>query len=188
VHQHHRCRRTTCHHELSPIARSVPGSAIDIRSYTHNNARAADGSRGRAFRQRTGGGGPVAMPKRQMHLVAYSKTGPTARHVGGWRHPESVLDDFLKPSRYAQYARTLEDARFDGWLRSRPRLRRPLGRGDLHRPAQPRRTAGVLRRHQGSHGALRPAAGGLRHPGGQHPSSSARPNRSRANGRSICGA
>jgi FMN-dependent oxidoreductase (nitrilotriacetate monooxygenase family) len=54
------------------------------------------------------------MTKRQMHLVAYSKTGPTARHVGGWRHPEAVLDDFLKPSRYAQYARTLEDARFDG--------------------------------------------------------------------------
>ena len=54
------------------------------------------------------------MTKRQMHLVAYSKTGPTARHVGGWRHPEAVLDDFLKPSRYAQYARTLEEARFDG--------------------------------------------------------------------------
>ena len=54
------------------------------------------------------------MTKRQMHLVAYSKTGPTARHVGGWRHPESTLDDFLKPGRYAQYARTLEDARFDG--------------------------------------------------------------------------
>jgi FMN-dependent oxidoreductase (nitrilotriacetate monooxygenase family) len=49
-----------------------------------------------------------------MHLVAYSKTGPTARHMGGWRHPESVLDDFLKPGRYAQYARTLEDAKFDG--------------------------------------------------------------------------
>ena len=54
------------------------------------------------------------MTKRQMHLVAYSKTGPTARHVGGWRHPEAVLDDFLKPGRYAQYARTLEEARFDG--------------------------------------------------------------------------
>ncbi|PZR12961.1 MAG: LLM class flavin-dependent oxidoreductase [Azospirillum brasilense] len=52
--------------------------------------------------------------RRQMHLIAYSKTGPTARHVGGWRHPESTLDDFLKPSRYAQYARTLEDAKFDG--------------------------------------------------------------------------
>ena len=54
------------------------------------------------------------MTRRQMHLIAYSKTGPTARHMGGWRHPESVLDDFLKPSRYAQYARTLEAAKFDG--------------------------------------------------------------------------
>lgn len=53
-------------------------------------------------------------PGRQMHLVAYSKTGPTARHMGGWRHPEAVLDDFLTPERYAQYARTLEAAKFDG--------------------------------------------------------------------------
>lgn len=51
---------------------------------------------------------------RQMRLVAYSKTGPTARHMGGWRHPEAMLDDFLTPARYAQYARTLEDAKFDG--------------------------------------------------------------------------
>lgn len=49
-----------------------------------------------------------------MHLVAYSKTGPTARHMGGWRHPESSLGDFLTPGRYAQYARTLEEAKFDG--------------------------------------------------------------------------
>src|SRR5258708_27089381 len=55
-------------------------------------------------------GRPVAMTKRQMHLVAYSKTGPTARHVGAWRHPEDVLDDFLKPSRYAQHPRPLDDA------------------------------------------------------------------------------
>lgn len=34
--------------------------------------------------------------------------------MGGWRHPESTLDDFLTPQRYAQYARTLEDAKFDG--------------------------------------------------------------------------
>ncbi len=54
------------------------------------------------------------MSRRQMHLVAYSKTGPTARHMGGWRHPESRLDDFLRPDRYQQYARTLEDACFDG--------------------------------------------------------------------------
>jgi len=27
-----------------------------------------------------------------MHLIAYLKTGPTAQHTGGWRHPESTLD------------------------------------------------------------------------------------------------
>lgn len=51
---------------------------------------------------------------RRMHLVAYLKTGPTARHVGGWRHPEAVLDDFLTPQRYADAARMLEAAKFDG--------------------------------------------------------------------------
>jgi len=52
--------------------------------------------------------------KRQMHLVAYLKTGPTAMHVGGWRHPDSTLDDILDPSRYEHIARLLEAARFDG--------------------------------------------------------------------------
>ena len=52
--------------------------------------------------------------QRQMHLVAYLKTGPTARHVGGWRHPEATLDDFLDPERYQNIARLLEAARFDG--------------------------------------------------------------------------
>ena len=52
--------------------------------------------------------------KRQMHLVAYLKTGPTAMHVGGWRHPESTLDDILDASRYEHIARLLEAARFDG--------------------------------------------------------------------------
>ena len=51
---------------------------------------------------------------RQMHLVAYLKTGPTAMHVGGWRHPESTLHDILDPSRYAHIARVLEEACFDG--------------------------------------------------------------------------
>ncbi|MEC9434451.1 MAG: NtaA/DmoA family FMN-dependent monooxygenase [Pseudomonadota bacterium] len=55
-------------------------------------------------------------PKTQskMHLVAYLKTGPTARHAGGWRHPESRLDDIFTPERYASIARTLEQAKFDG--------------------------------------------------------------------------
>jgi FMN-dependent oxidoreductase (nitrilotriacetate monooxygenase family) len=54
------------------------------------------------------------MQQRQMHLVAYLKTGPTAIHVGGWRHPESTLDDILEPSRYEHIARVLEAAKFDG--------------------------------------------------------------------------
>ena len=54
------------------------------------------------------------MNKRQMHLIAYLKTGPTALHNGGWRHPESMLDDILEPSRYEHIARVLEAAKFDG--------------------------------------------------------------------------
>jgi FMN-dependent oxidoreductase (nitrilotriacetate monooxygenase family) len=54
------------------------------------------------------------MPQRQMHLIAYLKTGPTALHVGGWRHPEATLDDILDPGRYEHIARVLEAARFDG--------------------------------------------------------------------------
>ena len=54
------------------------------------------------------------MPQRQMHLVAYLKTGPTAMHNGGWRHPESTLDDILHPERYQHIARVLEAAKFDG--------------------------------------------------------------------------
>ena len=54
------------------------------------------------------------MSKRQMHLVAYLKTGPTALHNGGWRHPESTLDDILDPERYQHIARVLEAAKFDG--------------------------------------------------------------------------
>lgn len=51
---------------------------------------------------------------REMHLVAYLKTGPTALHGGGWRHPEATLDDIFEPSRYEHIARVLEDACFDG--------------------------------------------------------------------------
>ena len=55
------------------------------------------------------------MPKQQrrMHLVAYLKTGPTANHGGGWRHPASALDDIFEPERYEQLARVLEAGRFD---------------------------------------------------------------------------
>ena len=52
--------------------------------------------------------------KREIHLLAYLKTGPTANHMGGWRHPESELNDLLEPSRYEHIARVLEAACFDG--------------------------------------------------------------------------
>lgn len=51
--------------------------------------------------------------KRRMHLVAYLKTGPTANHAGGWRHPAADLHDIFEPERYERLARVLEDARFD---------------------------------------------------------------------------
>ena len=50
---------------------------------------------------------------RRMKLVAYLKTGPTASHAGGWRHPAAALHDIFDPARYEQLARTLEAARFD---------------------------------------------------------------------------
>ncbi|MCX7645804.1 MAG: NtaA/DmoA family FMN-dependent monooxygenase [Rhodobacteraceae bacterium] len=53
------------------------------------------------------------MPRR-MHLFAYLKTGPTAIHAGGWRHPEATLHDIFSPARYEHIARVLEDACFDG--------------------------------------------------------------------------
>lgn len=54
------------------------------------------------------------MSKREMHLLAYLKTGPTANHMGAWRHPESELRDMLDPARYENIARVLEAGRFDG--------------------------------------------------------------------------
>jgi FMN-dependent oxidoreductase (nitrilotriacetate monooxygenase family) len=53
------------------------------------------------------------MTTRRMHLVAYLKTGPTANHVGAWRHPASDLDDIFEPQRYEHLARVLEAGRFD---------------------------------------------------------------------------
>lgn len=54
------------------------------------------------------------MSEREMHLVAYLKTGPTANHMGAWRHPDAVLDDVLMPQRYEHLARVLEAGCFDG--------------------------------------------------------------------------
>jgi FMN-dependent oxidoreductase (nitrilotriacetate monooxygenase family) len=51
--------------------------------------------------------------KRQMHLVAYLKTGPTANHMGAWRHPDSEIDNFLSPAPYEHIARVLEAGCFD---------------------------------------------------------------------------
>jgi FMN-dependent oxidoreductase (nitrilotriacetate monooxygenase family) len=51
---------------------------------------------------------------RQMHLIAFLMTGPTAHHHGAWRHPESTVDDILSPTRYEHIARVLEAGRFDG--------------------------------------------------------------------------
>src|SRR5580692_654594 len=51
--------------------------------------------------------------KRRMHLVAYLKTGPTANHVGAWRHPAANLDDLFEPERYEHLARVLEAGYFD---------------------------------------------------------------------------
>ncbi|MDB5375287.1 MAG: class flavin-dependent oxidoreductase [Belnapia sp.] len=52
--------------------------------------------------------------QRRMKLVAYLKTGPTANHAGGWRHPGADLHDILDPARYEHLARVLEAACFDG--------------------------------------------------------------------------
>ncbi|WP_349829106.1 NtaA/DmoA family FMN-dependent monooxygenase [Brevibacterium litoralis] len=50
---------------------------------------------------------------RRMHLIAYMKTGPTALHSGGWRHPGSPLN-FLDPAWYEEAAVEFERARLDG--------------------------------------------------------------------------
>ena len=52
--------------------------------------------------------------KRQMHLMAYLKTGATSTHPGGWRHPAAELDNVFSPSRYQHIAQVLEQSFFDG--------------------------------------------------------------------------
>jgi FMN-dependent oxidoreductase (nitrilotriacetate monooxygenase family) len=54
------------------------------------------------------------MQDKKMNLIAYLKTGPTAMHSGGWRHPESVINDIFDPLRYEQAAQLLESAKLDG--------------------------------------------------------------------------
>ncbi|MDR3535172.1 MAG: LLM class flavin-dependent oxidoreductase [Acetobacteraceae bacterium] len=66
--------------------------------------------------------------QRRMNLVAYLKTGPTASHPGGWRHPEATLDDIFEPARYEHLARVLEAARFDAGF-----FADTFGLPDLHR-------------------------------------------------------
>ncbi len=51
--------------------------------------------------------------KRQMHLIAFLKAGPTSHHHGMWRHPETS-NDFLLPEWYEYLARLLESGCFDG--------------------------------------------------------------------------
>lgn len=66
--------------------------------------------------------------KRRMNLIAYLKTGPTANHPGGWRHPEADLHDIFEPTRYEHLARVLEAARFDAGF-----FADTFGLPDLHR-------------------------------------------------------
>jgi FMN-dependent oxidoreductase (nitrilotriacetate monooxygenase family) len=65
---------------------------------------------------------------RRMNLVAYLKTGPTASHPGGWRHPEADLHDIFEPTRYEHLARVLENARFDAGF-----FADTFGLPDMHR-------------------------------------------------------
>ena len=65
---------------------------------------------------------------RRMNLIAYLKTGPTANHPGGWRHPEADLHDMFEPTRYEHLARVLESACFDAGF-----FADTFGLPDLHR-------------------------------------------------------
>jgi FMN-dependent oxidoreductase (nitrilotriacetate monooxygenase family) len=63
-----------------------------------------------------------------MNLVAYLKTGPTANHPGGWRHPAAALHDIFEPSRYEHLARVLEAGCFDAGF-----FADTFGLPDIHR-------------------------------------------------------
>ncbi len=65
---------------------------------------------------------------RRMNLVAYMKTGPTANHAGGWRHPGAALHDIFEPERYEHLARVLEAACFDAGF-----FADTFGLADLHK-------------------------------------------------------
>ena len=56
--------------------------------------------------------GSTAMRRRQMHLMAFLKAGPTCHHHGMWRHPESD-NAMLEPEWYEHVARVLERGCFD---------------------------------------------------------------------------
>ena len=70
-------------------------------------------------------------------------------------------------------------------LRSRPRVRRALGRGDLHHPARPGRDGRVLHRHQDAHAGAWPRARANAPSCPASPWCWARPNRSPASGPTI---
>ncbi|WGF90295.1 LLM class flavin-dependent oxidoreductase [Marinivivus vitaminiproducens] len=53
------------------------------------------------------------MAKRQMHLVAFLMTSPSSHHHGAWRHPESDIDQMMRPERWEHIARVLEAGKFD---------------------------------------------------------------------------
>src|SRR5271155_4256451 len=56
------------------------------------------------------------MARRNMHLVGHLLTGAVLHHAGGWRHPESDIDQILDPVRYENLARIYERGMFDGVL------------------------------------------------------------------------
>lgn len=56
------------------------------------------------------------MRDRKIHLVGHLLCGPTLHHTGGWRHPDSDVEELLSPTRYENLARIYERGMFDGVL------------------------------------------------------------------------